>query len=180
MVLELSANDGAPTQHIVVAYNTRKKPIDVIVVHLTQLPGDLVPPGVLMTLSCERGRDGQLKCMDEKQFCLSLVQASLQWNMSILALGPVRDLRLFDALVAEPVGLVSLREQMQKEKEAKQALIAFQKLLQKPSKGKKNQGRGKGRSKGSGKGRKGKSKPNEFEIGEYAAGFVSDGGVFSV
>ena len=62
-VLELRSN--AISRFVVVAYSTRKKPIEAALVELQPVEAD---PGLLLVLACQRAREGHLHVMGARNF----------------------------------------------------------------------------------------------------------------
>ena len=131
LLLQFSAPTARGKRYAAVAYNSRKKPIDAVLVGLSVLPREQVPEGALFTLACEKSSGGSLTCLGDKRFCVELVKLADDWEMATLKVGPVRFLHLFDVVAIQPVDIDSLRRQLQQEKDAKQALGAFKLLTKK-------------------------------------------------
>lgn len=148
-----------------------------MLVSLTRLPDEDVPAGILMTLACEKGQDGSFDCISDKEFCVKLARLAPQWEMSVLTIGPVRHLHLFDIMSAEKVDIQALRSKLQEENNAKKALDALKRLTKRPGdadkKRKSTSTSGKGRnrsntsrrnSKGSGKGNDGSASDDDLVL----------------
>ena len=95
-VLELRSN--AISRFVVVAYSTRKKPIEAALVELQPVEAD---PGLLLVLACQRAREGHLHVMGDKEFCLSLAREAQKWEIFLLQVGPVGRLDEFDIVATE-------------------------------------------------------------------------------
>lgn len=133
LVLEFRSESARASRHVVIAYNTRKKPIESALMELKRLPEADVPPGFLQVLACEKGVDGQFPLTGDAQFCVSLASEATDWELRVLTIGPIRELRLFDVAAAEVVDLKALMLEVASAKEFKKALDALKKLERKES-----------------------------------------------
>lgn len=166
MVLEFRSLRVSASRHVVVAYNTRKRPVDAALVELKALPLNETPAGLMAVLACEKRADEELPLLGDLQFCVSLANTATDWEMRILQVGPVRLLHHFDILGSVPVSWQDLQHEIVKEKEAKKALDALRRLQKKqqtpkavqknrqaPLAGRKGSAKGRGRGKGQAKGK---------------------------
>ena len=149
LVLEAASPTTRASSHVVVAYNTRKKPIAAVLIKLKLLGPEDVPR---RTLACEKGGDGQLAMLSDSCWCLELASAASDWNLSILQVAAVRKLHLFDIVGLEPVDFSQSKSSMQKEKESKLAMDAMRLLNFKPKAPSKRKASGSRPAAGTGKG----------------------------
>ena len=117
-VLELRSN--AISRFVVVAYSTRKKPIEAALVELQPVEAD---PGLLLVLACQRAREGHLHVMGDKEFCLSLAQEAQSWEIFLLQVGPVRRLDEFDIVATERLDYKLMLKEIQEENETRLACL---------------------------------------------------------
>lgn len=157
LVLDMSSPSTAASSQVVVAYSTRRKPIDAVLVQLKPLSLEEVPPGACVTLACEKGLDGQLPLLTDTRWCADLAAAASDWLLSTLQVAAVRQLHLFDIAATTQVERDQLNRQVEQEKETKTPMYSLRLLTGKPKpEGKKrpraNAGKG-GRGRGRGAGR---------------------------
>ena len=125
-VLELRSN--AISRFVVVAYSTRKKPIEAALVELQPVEAD---PGLLLVLACQRAREGHLHVIGDKEFCLSLAQEAQSWEIFLLQVGPVRRLDEFDIVATERLDYKLMLKEIQEENETRLALLALKRMTRK-------------------------------------------------
>ena len=125
-VLELRSS--AMSRFVVVAYSTRKKPIEAALVELQAVEVD---PGLLLVLACERGVQGHLHVLSDVEFCLSLASVANEWDFFLLQVGPVRRLDQFDIVAAERLDYTKMLQEMAEENEMRLAMLALKRMTQK-------------------------------------------------
>ena len=126
LVLAFNSATVCSSVYAAVAYNTRKKPIDAVLLDL-QARDDVQVPGVLKVLACDKGVDGHAALLGDVEFCIRLAERAADWTMSILTIGPVRQLDHFDILAMEAIDWKALKKQAQEEAELKQIMAAYHK-----------------------------------------------------
>lgn len=127
LVLEFSSVQADKTFYVAVAFNTRKKPIEAVLLDVFVVDG-LQPPGTLMVLACERQAAGQLALLGHVEFGLRLAKLASDWKSSILTVGPVRQMHHFDIVASEPVDWEAMQEELAREKELKKTLAALKQM----------------------------------------------------
>ena len=159
LVLEFRSQRASASRQVVVAYNTRKKPIDAALIALRPLPPPQVPPQFLQILACEKGVDGQFPLVGDVPMCVELAGQATGWELFVLSIGPIIDLHLFHVVAAERVDLAALMLEVGSARETKRVLDALKKLDKKKTAasgsnsqraGGERQRRSKGRGKGNG------------------------------
>ena len=116
---------------VVVAYHTRKKPIEVALVNLKPVYVEDAGRHILFALALEASAEGYFPFQDSVEFLVALARRAIDWTVSILVAGPVRKLCHFDIVGAEAVSFADLQGQIKREAELKAALQAVKRLTQK-------------------------------------------------
>lgn len=158
LVLEFCSQRAAASRQVVVAYNTRKKPIDAALIALRPLPPSEVPHQFLQSLACETGVDGQFPLVGDVPMCVELASQATDWELFVLSVGPITDLHLFHIVAAKRVDFVALMLEVGSARETKKALDALKKMEKKKmaasqSSSHRAGGERQGPSKGRGKGK---------------------------
>ena len=128
---------------IVVAYHTRKKPIEVALVELELVSEDL-PDNALFSLRLQQNSEGYLPLQGSVEFLVGLVQHATDWEVSILQPGLIRRLCHFDIIGSEQISSQDLQNEIKKEAELQAAMRAVKRLSQK-KRAASGQGRGRSR-----------------------------------
>ena len=162
LVLEFRSQIAAASRQVVVAYNTRKKPIEAALITLRPLPPVEVPPEFLQVLACEKGVDGQFPLVGDVAMCVELAGQAADWELFILSIGAITDLHLFHVPAAQRVDFAALMLEVGSNRETKRVLDALKRLDKKATaasgSNRKTDGQPRRQSKGRGKGRGAKGK----------------------
>eukprot|EP00435_Cladocopium_sp_Y103_P068784 s554_g32.t1 len=128
---------------IVVAYHTRKKPIEVALAPLEPALPDVLGHYVF-SMRLQQNSDGYIPMQGSVEFLVGLVQHATDWEVSVLQPGPIRKLCHFDIIGSEPISSQDLQNEIKKEAELKAAMQAVKRLPQKKRPAT-SQGRGRSR-----------------------------------
>ena len=153
LVLEFQSARCQAFCRVVVAYSTRKKPVEAACVRLKCVEGAVLPQGVVLRLVCEADDRGRVAMLSEVGLCVELATLATDWALATLRLAEVEQLRYFDVAEACAVDMVGVRRKLEEDKEVKDALAALKRMLHQEEDVSGGRGRGAGGRKGSGRGR---------------------------
>ena len=103
LVLAFDSESADSVEYCVVAYHTRKSPIEAAILRLEPDGGGELPEGVSMSLRMTGAANAEFQFCSNKALCLRLMQIATDWVMYVLRLGPIRQLWQFDIVGAERV-----------------------------------------------------------------------------
>ena len=120
------------TTYSVVAFNSRKSPIDAAMGELEKDATEELPQGVCLRLRLAKTSEGGISIHSDRSFCYKLFQRTSDWTLHRLQIGPVRDLSTFDVLSVEPIDADEALRSMKAQTEAERALKALRSIGKKP------------------------------------------------
>ena len=117
-------------EYYVVAYNTRKPPIEAAMLKVEVDMNEELPEGVSKSLRMSAAPDGQqFVFFTNKSLCVRLLQVASDWTLYTLQVGPVRKLWHFDIVGAEKVDTEAAKRDLDSSRSAAVALQALRELL---------------------------------------------------
>ncbi|CAE7226167.1 unnamed protein product [Symbiodinium sp. CCMP2592] len=142
LVLGLASDATDVTEYFVLAYHTRKPPIDAAFAKLAvrdDVPGD----GVHICLKLAKTGTGDLVLMSDKDLAHALAQQATDWAFFVLAVGRVRDLSEFDITSSYFVDPGEAKAARETERQKAAALAALRQMTNPKPKPDPKQGTGK-------------------------------------
>ncbi|CAE7386793.1 unnamed protein product [Symbiodinium sp. CCMP2592] len=132
LVMAFASNAADCTEYAVVAYHTRKSPIEAALLRLEVATEEGLPEDVSLILKMTSSQDGQLHFSSNQSWCFKLFQRATDWVLYVLSVGQVRKLWQFDITGSERVDEDKTRRDMAAASEASRVMQAMRVLQKRP------------------------------------------------
>ena len=132
LVMAFASDAADCTEYAVVAYHTRKSPIEVAMLRLEVATEEGLPEDVFLILKMTSSQDGQLHFSSNQSWCFKLFQRATDWVLYVLSVGQVRKLWQFDITGSERVDEDTASRDVAAASELSRAMQAMRVLQKKP------------------------------------------------
>ena len=131
LVLAFASDAADCTEYAVVAYHTRKAPIEAAMLRLEAATDEGLPEDVFFTLKMTSSQDGQLHFSSNQSWCFKLFQRATDWVLYVLSVGQVRKLWQFDITGSDRVEEEQAKSDMAAANELSRVMQAVRALQRK-------------------------------------------------
>ncbi|CAE7770315.1 unnamed protein product, partial [Symbiodinium necroappetens] len=134
LVLAFKSEHASTTEYFVVAYNTRRSPVEAAMLQVEVDHNEDVPEGISKSLKISLSPGNLFVFFTNRSLCLRLFQVATDWDMYTLDIGPVRKLWHFDVRGEERVEPDGAHREMRASGDVAAAVQALRLMSRKPPK----------------------------------------------